>query len=603
MKVNLKVDMNSQQVAKFIGSAFKEKSVIREEREYTYSRIDEDTMKDWLTQEKIAEAFDKGLHLSTDAVVPFTKAFDLKDKKLLNDLIVKNLDSLIDEALDYVTPAVRKLFKQGAEHYAMDVLQDEINETITDLFPEEVGESVSTEEVQVIFDNVYSLVEQQSATVDQIAEAILGKDDAFGLQDILQSRADSIGNIAKVNISEQEFNERKGDGSIYVLEYKVVTGLFVDNIKYYKFDVEQGKFVEFPATAEDINAELEKPEAEREIYFLKSRPVTNEDEYSEGTQYYKTFDEDRYNVESIAQSMIDSLESVPGLVTRNDNTWVECSPKQSQVESDIQKAHEAAENPEIEYTQIYYIMVDGEPQPATAWDPDTQYYKREVIVNNVESALALLLDELLNGKANNNSENSSESTEPQAVEGSSFRVVSREASEDEVKSEEDIREVLEKYINKRIPIKSIEDVTTKIGDKAPLILLGVLLVFLLPWALFALVTLIRTLSPRKIWTRTGIIFFWAFPQVILGLVLTYGLKYGIQIAGDKIAIIKTVFEQINLDIRFSCLIPSFIYLGMIPFTIIYLMLAHPFKFQYKFEKRMDLLDKHRAQREARRWRE
>ena len=601
LTAKVKVDMNSQQVAKLIGSAFKEKSTIRE-KEYTYSRIDDASVKDWLTQDKIAKAFDKGLHLSTDINVPFTKAFEFKNKNIVKELVVDNIESIVDEALDYFTPAVRKLFKEGAEHYALETLTNEINETIEELFPEEIGESVDPEQVQEIFDNVYSLVDGNSASLDQIAAAINGEGEAFGLQDILQQRADSIGNYAKYDATQAEVEEQllleENERTIYVMEYHVVRSMFVDNIKYYRYDSEQSKYVEIPdADAALINAELEKDESEREIYVFEGTPVY--EAYSSETQYYKHFTNDRYNVESIANAMVESLESVPGLVTRNENNYIACSPTQAQVEADIQKAAEAEADPDKSYTQIYYVKVgEDNYEKATSWDSETQYYKQDITVNDVNTALSLLLDELLNGKKSNTTP--SESSEPEPVEGSRALV---RTSESEKQSEEDIREVLEKYIYKYIPKASIESFSAKIGTKGPLILLGVLLVFLLPWAWFAIVTLIHFLSPRKIWTRTGIIFFWAFIQVILGLVLTYGLKYGLQIAGDKVAIIKEITDRIGLNIKFSCLIPSFIYLGMIPVTIIYLMLARPFKVQYRFERQMDLLDKHRAQREARRWRE
>ena len=600
LTAEVKVDMDSQQVAKLIGSAFKEKSTIRE-KEYTYSRIDDASVKDWLTQDKIAKAFDKGLHLSTDINVPFSKAFEFKNKNIVKELVVDNIESIVDEALDYFTPAVRKLFKEGAEHYALETLTDEINETIQELFPEEIGESVDPEQVQEIFDNVYSLVDGNSASLDQIAGAINGEGDAFGLQDILQERADSIGNYAKYNATEEEVNAQLGldenEKSIYVMEYHVVRSMFVDNIKYYRYDSEQSKYVEIPDADEAlINAELEKDESEREVYVFEGTPVY--EAYSSETQYYKHFTNDVYNVESIASAMVDSLESVPGLVTRTGN-YIACNPSQAQVEADIQKAAEAEADPDKSYTQIYYVKVEEDYVKATAWVDGTQYYKEDITVNDVNTALSLLLDEMLNGKKSNSTPSES-SSEPEPSEASRAFV---RASDSEKQSEEDIREVLEKYIYKYIPKASIESFSAKIGTKGPLILLGVLLVFLLPWAWFAIVTLIRFLSPRKIWTRTGIVFFWAFIQVVLGLVLTYGLKYGLQIAGDKVAIIKEITDRIGLNIKFSCLIPSFIYLGMIPVTIIYLMLARPFKVQYRFERQMDLLDKHRAQREARRWRE
>lgn len=599
----LKVDMNSQQVAKLIGSAFKEKSP-EVRKEYTYTRAaTEASIKDWLTQEKIAQAFDKGLHLSTNIDVPFAKAFEFKNKNIVKEAVVDNIDKLVDEALDYFTPAVRKLFKEGAEHYALETLTNEINETISELFPEEIGESVDPAQVQEIFDNVYSKVDGNSASLDQIAATINGEGDDFGLQDILQERANSIGNYAKYNATQEEVEEQlllpDNEKTIYVMEYHVVRSMFVDNIKYYRYDSEQGKYVVIPdADAALIYAELEKDESLREVYVFEGTPV--HEAYSSETQYYKHYDSTIYNVESIATAMVDSLESVPGLVTRTGN-YIECTPTQAQVESDLQKAAEAEADPSKTYNQIYYVKVEENYVKATAWDPSTQYYKEDITVNDVNTALALLLDEMLNGKSSDNSSSSSESSESSTPEPGSLRAVARAESESsETQSEKEIRDVLEKYIYKYVPKAAIENFSAKIGDKGPLILLGILIIFLLPWAWFALVTLIRTLSPRKIWTRTGIIFFWAIPQVLLGLVLTYGLKYGLQIAGDKVAIIKQITEQVGLNIKFSCLIPSFIYLGMIPVTIIYLMLAHPFKVQYKFEKRMDLLDRHRAQREARR---
>ena len=539
VNVDLGVELTSKQVGTYVAKAFGVEN--KESKAYTVriTRAEEsgDSFKDWLTEEKIANAFPDGIKLHQPIQVPLAKAFEFKNDKILQETVVENLDAFIKAAVDAVAPGVHELFKEAAEDKAKEVLEDKINETISEFFGDDESQQVSKDEVQEIFDNIYALVEDNAASADDITQAILGDDEtSAGLQKILADRAEANGGMQVAsNVTEEEYNAEA-------------------------------------AKAEDERLLFTRDETE-------SDPPTytpvQPGEYNAETTYYEAYDSSKIDGEKISDALIEQLDTFDGMIDRT-GTYELCDPQPTEIQYNQHKGEDGK--------NTKYFVVDGEEHYVAAegdYNPSTQYYKEIVMVNDVDSALAYLLDKILNGDSSSNK--------------ATQRVVRGEPE----KSEADVRKVLNDYIHKVIPVEAIKNVSATVGNKAAYALLGLLAFFMLPWAWFALLTFVRTFRRLKIWTRTWMVFVLALPQLILGIVLRYGTTGILAALGNKIEVLKTVSEIFKPTITFNCFWASFVYLAMVPMTIVYVILARPFKSQWRFEKQLRIHDRARAQMEAR----
>ncbi len=538
VSVNVGVSLTSKQVGKYVATAFGVEN--KDSKSYTVrlaSRANEteDTFKDWLTEEKIAKAFPNGIKINQPIQVPVAKAFEFKNQNIIKETVVENLDSFVTVAVDKIAPGVFELFKEAAEDKAKQVLEDEINKTIADYFGDDAENQVTKDEVQEIFDNVYALVENNTASADDIANAILGNgEDEAGLHKILADRAAANGGMQVARVSEAEYNVEAAKSDEECL-------LFIKDGENYT-------------------------------------PVSNSGSplpYNEETTYYEAFDSSGISSEHISDALIDELSKFDGMVTSNG--FIPCNPQptEEQYNADLEKE---------EKDRKYYVATGDTSNPyvlaSGAYDSSITYYKEDIQINDVDTALAHLLDVLLNGESKK----------------ASYRVSRGEPE----KSEDEVRKILKEYIEKYIPVSAIDSFSAKVGNKAAYILLGVIAFFILPWAWFALLTLVRTLRRHKIWTRTWMVFVFGLPQLILGIVVRYGSKGILDALGNNIPVLKTIAGIFTPEIRFSCLWASFVYLAMIPFVIVYLIVAHPFKTRWRFEKELKRHDREQAQMEARR---
>lgn len=133
-----------------------------------------------------------------------------------------------------------------------------------------------------------------------------------------------------------------------------------------------------------------------------------------------------------------------------------------------------------------------------------------------------------------------------------------------------------------------------LGGLMGYVLLGVLAFFALPWAILVLVSLIRTLRPKKCWTKVWYVFLLGFLQLVLGVVITKGVTIAMgipqvtELLGNvtgSIPYIGPMIPTAEILIKFSTYWPSLIYVAMIPFTIIYAIFAHGPKKEFKQWKR------------------
>ena len=123
---------------------------------------------------------------------------------------------------------------------------------------------------------------------------------------------------------------------------------------------------------------------------------------------------------------------------------------------------------------------------------------------------------------------------------------------------------------------------TIIGYSSLGLFIGVL-VFAVIWAILIIITLARTFSSKKPWTIFGP-WFWIVGslQVVLGLALTIFCKFYLpSMSFMQRALVGTPIKSIAVAPRTSMLIPSMIFLGMIVFAIVYTILAHSVKKEYR----------------------
>lgn len=126
---------------------------------------------------------------------------------------------------------------------------------------------------------------------------------------------------------------------------------------------------------------------------------------------------------------------------------------------------------------------------------------------------------------------------------------------------------------------------TIIGYSSLGLFIGVI-VFAVIWLVLIVITLIRTFSSKKPWTIFGP-WFWIVGslQVVLGLALTIFCKFYLpSMSFMQRALEGSPIKSIAVAPRTSMLIPSMIFLGMIVFAIIYTIIAHPVKKEYKDSK-------------------
>lgn len=176
--------------------------------------------------------------------------------------------------------------------------------------------------------------------------------------------------------------------------------------------------------------------------------------------------------------------------------------------------------------------------------------------------------------------------------GESKLVLRGEPTEEDIEETESeltvkVRQLIHKYIDDI----DIPGYVTQYG----LYIFIVTMVLILPWAILALVSLIRTIR-RKCWVKTWYVFTFAFIQLILGVVLTVATANFLPKIADVLPLgdLNSVLSSLTLSVKTSSFIPSILYLVMIPFGIVYAIFAHKVKKQYKEEKRAKKAAKHAA---------
>ena len=563
-----------------------------------------------VSREDVVKAFPDGFKMTVQVKVPTSAAFQLKNKEVLTQLVKQNIEDTLIDVVKSVSKNLKVLFEDVTENYALEELEKQIQNSINQYFTD--ATPVTEGEVQAMYDNVKeTLSGDEPISVDDLANIIVG--------------------------------EKNPDGT-----YQEGTLLYILNARLEE-EAAQSKYVvvDPKPSKEEIDEEIAKGDDGK--YFIKTgedtyaRPA-NSDDYNDQTYYKKGYDDKDINGENIAEKLAASLNSIPGLVEIgycksspseeafnktvmsttyyvqtedlgyiNANTYnallqyytasyAAATPTQEQVEADIAKSVTKAEyfvldgekyvratkwdeslsyflrsfdaatpteeevNATIMSNKYYTLSGEDNYTFAKSYDKDTQYYVYGTIVNDVDTAMANFIQIQTNG-------------------GSKAHLRTRDGELVGEKSQQEIEDALKEYLYKNIPFDGIYAITANLDGYAAYILFGLIALFAFPWVVFGILTLCRLFRKRKVWTRPWIVLVLAFPQLILGMVLTYGYKYFLPMLIGKFPKLAPLGSTVGLRITTGCLIPSFVYVAFFAMTLIYAILVRPFKKRYKLESR------------------
>ena len=566
-KASLNVSLSKTQVSSLVSKAFNRDGGDEGDR-LIYRESETRDMKDYFTKERIETYFPNGLKVNLPIEITAKQAFDIKNTHLLDDLIQLNLGGIVDNVYNVVINPITSLFKDIVTDFGVDSLTEQINKQIEENFPD--GAPATAEEVQAVFDNVYSLLDgDEPVSVDTLANVILygTEGENNGVLSIINARGSKYEPWDPQPTEEEvtsDLTAAEGEEKYFVrsISYSHNKKDYDSSAIYYA-QISPGVFEECDPqpTAEEVEADKTAEEG-FEIYFVKVANYShNTEAYDSSTTYYekKPYTNEDIDNHKIAEQMADALEGIDGLVTKVPHI---CDPQPTEEEVVADLAKEESE-------RIYYVLdANGNPVLPDSYDTSATYYTVEKVVNDIDTALTTLVDSLLNKGESNDNRAIVRAEEPHVD------------SQNEPKS---ISENIKAYLYGMIP-QNITEKAGVVGQKAPFILLALIALFALPWVWFALVTFVRTFRRDKCWTRPMIILFWCLPQVIFGLGLTYSLNYLFPYFASKIDALKDYANSVNFDIRTGCLIPSFVYLGVAAMTLVYWIIRSPLKRQYKILK-------------------
>lgn len=216
-------------------------------------------------------------------------------------------------------------------------------------------------------------------------------------------------------------------------------------------------------------------------------------------------------------------------------------------------------------------------------------------LNNIDEAITTLLLKFLNGEevANLNGEDKSDdatetgnSEDPEEEKEKSIkRNPLQVLAEDNSSTEEKERELTEKITN-LIKQKVEELHIAETYSQYSFIAFAFTCFLILPWAILAIVSIIRILRPKKCWIRPWFVFTFAFIQVLLGVGLTLLTTFFLPQAANILPLAEyaDVIDRMSISVQTSSFIPSIFYLIMIPMGIVYAVFRHKVKKQYKADK-------------------
>ena len=563
--------------------------------------VREKEIKDFMTPEKISKAFEptNGFHMKVEVSVPASKAFEFQNKQIITEVVIDNINAILDKALDVIVPPLRNFILDVTGEYAKAALNDAVTEQIKQLLGED--STVSYETIEKMYDNIYEVLDKnEPVPLSTLTELIIGEkneDGSYtaGALSILNENCYRLCNPQPTQESVEE------DFDKYYIKNE--EGEYVHPTVYSNEDTYY-TYVEYTEDDIDINKlESQMTDALNSVPGLVTQGYTeanpSEEEFKASllSQTYYVKGEDRYNKAV-------SFDSETQYYVKRDNPYIEISSTDPDVianpgnyfiknsEGEYIRATEYIETETyyyfVEYEPVlvtesefnaelrstkYLIVVDDNFVPATYWNSTEKYYVLETTINDIDTALtALITQYLLGGEGDSSGES---------------RAISRAEGEQtlqKLSSTEELRKAVKEYVVQFIPFETLAHVEENYGQYVPYALLAVIVLFGLPWALFAILTLIRTIRWGKVWTKPMLLIIFAMPGSVLAFFLAYGINNFLPLFGSRIEALKTISEILSFEIRLGCLISSFLYMGVVVMSIFYGFIAKPFKIRYRFMK-------------------
>lgn len=593
-----------------------------------------------ITKEDIKAAFPNGFSLSVGIKIEAKDAFDLKNKELLKKSVAKSIEDSLNNVVGTVTTSLKNLITHVTEKIAIAELTKQIDAQISEYF--EGASPVTTQEVEAVYNNVVNTINKEGdVTVDDLATAIVGEKDpetgeypegtllylleekkketGTGLiyavadpQPTSQAEIDAGGYFVPVVDDPETEEEEKGyvaattyllESTYYVEKYDAtdvsaedIVDKLSESLDSIPGLVEEKKNQPVTITEEEFNKTVKSTVHYYSPEGLVAKTFVLGGVYDGEKVYYRITDPMEQPLDSVVEAELTEAAANRHFVIKTEEGYA--FPDEVVVGGHYYYK-EAVSVTKAEYYETaastkYKVKVT-EPEEsyvyATEYSSTAEYFMDTKIVNSVDDALSKLIEQMLGGGG------SSEGGEGEKGELSKAKF--RAEGESQKATQEELEAAIKEYLYKLLPLDSIYSFTETADQYSTYVVLGVIGLMVFPWALFALVTLIRTLRKKKVWTKPWIVFVFAFLQVIFGVVLTYGTKYAMPLISKYVPQVGQVLEDTGLGvmIKTGCLIPSFIYLGFIPFTIVYICFAHRLKVEYKLEKRAIAMERYKARQQ------
>jgi len=607
--------------------------------------------EDNITKEDIKDSFPDGLQIAVQVKIETKDVFNIKNKELLKSSIAKNLEESVNGAVDKVSTGLRNLILTVAERTAKEELAKQINAQINQYF--EGATPVTEQQVQDVYDNVKTTINQEGdVTVEKLADTIVGEADPetgeypkgtllYILEEkkketqsgLIYVAADPQPSVTDV----QEDIEKADEDRIYYVEHIIDDPETEVVEKEYILPTEYTLDTTYFIQKYDVSTVSGADIAEKLAQSLETIPGLVEDKISPVTITQEEFDATvKSSIYYYSPEGINAKNFVLGGVfeSRTYCTIVEASeqPSQADIEGELEQAAvnrsyvvKTAEGyafPDeyVEGTTYYtltYVDITEEQYNETiastkykvktaedtyefakAFEEGETYYIETRIVNDVDTALSKLIEAMLGGNDSEEKDKRHLRVDGEPEPEPAPEPEPTPESETEGESSDDLKEVIKKYVYTLIPMEKINGFAEKADQYSEYVALGVLAFFIFPWALFALITIVRTFRKTKCWTKPWVVIVFAFIQFILGFFLTFGLQESIPLVAQYVPQVKQVLDTVGLTVNVttSAFFPSYIYVGFIILLIPYMMFAHRLKVQWKLEKRDRLMKKYEGRR-------
>ena len=420
--------------------------------------------------------------------------------------------------------------------------------------------SFSNKEVvrEVLVNNVYAVVD---GTINKLTGPLHSLLKSFAL--------DYAKDTLKSEVAAQIDKYFTGDNA--TVDDETIEELF-DNI-YERIDGEEASLDDLAAAILGKDSEGNTLEGTSLITILNDLNEKTADPESGVSSTGTSYNPDNISADALADKMAESLSDVPGLV-EGTGKYDAIDPKPS-----VDQVTQAASS---EKEPNYYLK-DGDNYVRVAEfnqeiydDPSTVYYKQELKVNDVDKALALLISSLGSSSSSSSGSGSASNGARRAIQRAELTTTS---------SKEELRQAISDFMYKALKLETFESMTLKYTNYIPYVLLGIIVLFAIPWALLAVSSLVGIFRRDKFWVKPGLFLLVTWPQVILGIVLTYGWKYFSPLLVKVLPQYAEYINMFSINARTGCLIPSFVFCAFALMTIPYLMLVRPFKRARKLRRK------------------